>query len=316
MKRAFFLFLSILLLNVYSPLSLAARQLKVGLLNGPSAVPAAYLIEHKSDFKSAEWDFQIFPGADLELPKLLKGELDIAVLPPNAAAKVWNKSNNDIITLAVIGEGNISLLTTDQNYNGLKTLAGKKVYCAGRGATPEYVFKHIISEMEIQNIILDFSIPNPELAGSLISGKAEYIVVPEPFATVALMKGKEAGVRKLFNLSDFINENFPVTVLVCNKKSLNKPETKKSIMEYLSVYKKAVKWTNANPSEAGALVEKHTLGLNAAIAAASIPEGHYVFIPAKDARKKIENLLSLFIKENPEYIGGKMPDENFYYNGK
>ncbi|MCQ2573671.1 MAG: ABC transporter substrate-binding protein [Treponema sp.] len=316
MKRAFFLSLSFCLLTIFSQNILSAQSLKAGLLNGPSAIPAAYLIEHKSEFKSAELDFQIFSGADLELPKLLKGEIDLAVLPPNAAAKVWNISKGNIVTLAIISEGNISLLTNDKNYRDLKSLERKTVYCAGRGATPEYIFRHILSEQKIENVNLDFSIPNPELAGSLVSGKTQYIVVPEPFSTVALTKGKEAGVKKAEDLSDYFTENFPITVLVCNKKSLENPETKNAVKEYLSIYEKAVKWTNENPKEAGVLVEKHTLGLNASIAAASIPNGHYVFIPAKYAREKIENLLSLFMKENPEAIGGKLPDETFYYNGK
>jgi len=316
MKRALSLSACFFLAAFITSFSLAAQSLKAGLLNGPSAIPAAYLIENKSDFKSAQLDFQIFSGADLELPKLIKGEIDLAVLPPNAAAKIFNKTNGGIVALAVIGQGNISLLTTDKNYRDLKSLEGKTVYCAGRGATPEYVFRHVLSSQKIENVNLDFSIPNSELAGSLVSGKTEYILVPEPFATVAQIKGKASGVEAKFCLSDFFEENFPITVLVCNKKSLENPETKKAIEEYLSAYEKAVSWTNENPDAAGVLVEKHTLGLNAKIAAASIPKGNYVFIPAKKSRPQIENLLKIFEKENPESIGGKLPDTSFYFEGK
>ena len=84
--------------------------------------------------------------------------------------------------------------------------------------------------------------------------------------------------------------------------------------EYLSLYKNAVKWTIENPEEAGKLVEKHTLGLNAAIASASIPNGEYVFIPAQDSIKNIEFLLQIFLNANPESVGGKLPEKTFYYN--
>ena len=69
-----------------------AAPLKIGILNGPSAVPAAKLIETN---KEGLWDFQIFSGADTELPKLLKGEIDIGILPPNVAAKVFNTSKGN-----------------------------------------------------------------------------------------------------------------------------------------------------------------------------------------------------------------------------
>ncbi len=281
------------------------KKLNIGILNGPSAIPAAYLIENNS-----EYDFQIFSGADLEIPKLLKGEIDIGILPPNAAAKLWEKSAGNLAALAIIGEGNLSLLTTDSSYKNLQSLEGKTVYCAGRGATPEYVFRHILTEKQINNVRLDFSIPNPEIAGSLISGKAEYILVPEPFATVALMKGKNAGVKKIEDISTFFEENFPMTLLVCNRKTLETKE--KEIGEYLALYKKAVQWTCSNPKEAGLLVEKHTLGLNANIAAASIPNGRYVFIPASQGKDRIESILKLFQNQNPESVGTKLPDSEFY----
>lgn len=291
------------------------EKLSVGILNGPSAVPAAYIIENSSDY-----DFQIFSGADLEVPKLLKGEMDLGILPPNVAAKLYNKSNGNIVALSVIGQGNLSLLTTDSKYKNLKSLKGKTVYCAGRGATPEYIFRYILSKHpEGKKVNLDFSIPPSELAAALISGKAEYILVPEPFATVALIKGKDAGVRKVFDPSasdeikkEFNNTNFPMTVLVCNKKSL---ETKAQLIsEYLKDYKAAVEWTCANPAEAGELVEKHTLGLNAKIAAASIPNGRYCFVPAEDSVAQMEKLLALFLKENEESVGGKLPEKNFYFS--
>lgn len=281
------------------------KKLNIGILNGPSAVPAAYIIENNPGY-----EFQIFSGADLEIPKLLKGEIDIGILPPNAAAKLWEKSGGNLAALSVIGEGNLSLLTTDPSYKNLQSLEGKTVFCAGRGATPEYVFRHVLNENKISNVNLDFSIPNPELAGSLISQKVEYILVPEPFATVALLKGKTAGVKKVEDLSSYFKENFPMTLLVCNKKILENKE--KEIKEYLSLYEEAVQWTNKNPAQAGLLVEKHTLGLNAEIAAASIPNGRYVFFTTAERKTQIENILSLFQKQNPESVGQKLPDSGFY----
>ena len=301
--------------------------LNIGVLNGPSAVPGAYIMEKEEGSSNSSYNFQIFSGADLELPKLLKGEIDIGVLPPNAAAKVWNNSKGNLLALAVVGEGNVSLLTTNLECKSLSDiLPGSTIYCAGRGATPEYMFRYILKEKNIpcsnnssirQNALyLDFSIPNPEIAAALFSGKAEYILVPEPFATVALMQGKNKGVKKVTTLSEEYaslkssNDNFPMTLLVCNKKVY---EEKKEVIEaFLSEYKTAVTWTNENPTEAGRLVEKHTLGLKANIASASIPNGAYVFYSAKDSKKKIENLLKIFLDQNEDSIGGKLPGNDLY----
>ena len=308
----FFLFL----FSLSAETSSSKQVLNVGLLNGPSSIPAAYLIEKSESAEKPELGFLIFSGVDLEVPKLLKGEIDIGILPPNAAANLYQKTNGNIVVLAVIGEGNLSLLTTDPDYKDLSSLKGKTIHCAGRGATPEYIFRYVLENNlkdEADSVELDFSIPNPELASSLLSGKSQYILVPEPFATVALLKGKDCGVRKVFDPSEeseFRNQNFPMTVLVCSKNTYNLK--KAEIKAYLKKYRTAVEWTNRNPSDAGVLVEKYTLGLNAQVSAASIPNGRYVFVPAKKARPIMERLFQIFLNQNPDSIGGKLPAEDFY----
>jgi len=87
------------------------------------------------------------------------------------------------------------------------------------------------------------------------------------------------------------------------------PSALKGIMD---AYRASVEWTVANPKDAGALVEKHELGLKAPIAAAAIPKSAYVFVPAADARKDLEALFSVFLDFAPASIGGKMPDARFY----
>ncbi len=285
-------------------------ELNVALLNGPSSIPAAYLIENKDSFTEATLNFQIFSGADMELPKLLKGEVDLAVLPPNAAAKVYNMTKGAIAALAVTGNTNISLLTTRTDYVDFSSLKGKTVYCAGRGATPEYLFIDQLEKAGLSagdsplSVNLDFSIPNAELAGAIITGKAEYILVPEPFSTVALTKSTK--VKKACQLP----ADLPMTLIVANKKNLM---AKRQIIDaWLAEYAKAVEWTKSNPQKAGKLVQKHTLGLNEAIAAKSIPGANYVYISAKDGKKDIEKLLTLFAAIRPESIGDRLPDDSFY----
>jgi NitT/TauT family transport system substrate-binding protein len=82
----------------------------------------------------------------------------------------------------------------------------------------------------------------------------------------------------------------------------------------LVAYKESVTWTVANPDAAGVLAEKYNLGLKASIAAASIPKSAYVFTPAKDARSDLEALFRVFLDFAPSSIGGKLPDNDFYFS--
>lgn len=309
--------------------SAGSLTLNVAALNGPSGIPMAYLFENKPEVVGADFQFQVAAGADVLLPKLLKGEVDVGILPPNVAAKVFTKNNEALVVGAVMGQGMLNLITKDASVTSLADLKGKTVTVAGQGATPEYMVRYLLKENGIKvaedgiattdSVALDFSIPNAEIAAALISGKIQYAIVPEPFSTVATTK--DASVVKAINLQDEYAKvqkssgkdsvNYPMTVIVVRKQLAEQsPEVVRGL---LASFQKAVDWTLANPAEAGKLVEQHTLGLQAPIATKVIPNGAYVFVPAKEAQSQLEQLYSIFLDFAPEAIGGQLPSSNFYF---
>lgn len=306
------------------------RTINVAALNGPSGIPMAYLFENKPQVSGADFQFQVVAGADVLLPKLLKGEIDVGILPPNVAAKVFTKNNSALVVAAVMGQGMLNLITKDETIVSLADLQGKTVTVAGQGATPEYMFRYLLKSNGItiaedgaapdaNSVALDFSVPAAEIAAALLSDKIQYAVVPEPFSTVATTK--DASVRRAINLQKeyaALNEavgkeweNYPMTVLVARKSLV---ETSPEILRgLLASAKNAVDWTVAYPSEAGTLVQSHTLGLQAPIASKVIPNGAYVFVPATEARSQLEELFSIFLDFAPEAIGGGLPSDDFYF---
>ena len=183
------------------------------------------------------------------------------------------------------------------------------------------MFRYLLKENKLTwngdnaDVALDFSIPTAQIAAQLISGKIQYAVVPEPFATIA--KSKSDKVRTAI---DFQNEYlkaadekeiYPLSVMVVRSAFIKeKPEL---IQAFLSEYDNAVKWTNSSPSESGVLCAKHNLGLAADVVEKAIPVSNYTFIPAASAKNDIEKLLSLFLASDKTSIGGKLPEEAFYY---
>lgn len=289
---------------------------KIGILKGPSGIPSAYLMENFSE--NAE--YEVFSGANFLLPKLIKGEVEIGFLPPNVAAKVYNVNKGAVVMAAVCGNGMVTLVTKDSSIKKLKDLKGKEIFVAGQGATPDFMFRYILKQNKIKfdgtknSVQLSYSVPNAELAPSLILGKIQYAVVPEPFATVACEKDKNIFravdfQKEFFALSGI--ENFPMTVVAVNANfAKSNPE---KIKKFLEEYKKASEWTLKNPKEAGSLVEKFQLGLNAQIVEKAIPKCAFVFETGNQARNGIEKLLSVFMEFEPASVGGKLPDGGFYF---
>ncbi len=294
-------------------------SLRVSALVGPSGIGMAPMFANPPIIPGiAETTFEAAPSVDALIPKLIKGEVDIGILPPNVAAKINSLHPESFLVCAVVGNGMLSVVTTDQSLTSPAGLKEKKVVVAGQGSTPEYVFRTLLDYHNIEkNVTLDFSLPTPEIAAALISGKIDYAVLPEPFATVAVMNGKKAGVqvRRGWSLVDGWREagygsDFPMTLCVVRKDIFESHPD--AVRVFLAEYRKSIEWVLRNPQEAGPLVEAAGLGLKAQIAEQAIPVCNFVFIPAHEAQEQIEGLLSVFLKFSPDSIGGKLPEDAFY----
>lgn len=289
----------------------SAEKIRVSALYGPSSVSMAPLFE---TYDKAEFD--IASAADVLAARLIKNETDVGILPPNLAAKLYNTTGK-VIMGAVVGEGMLSVVTTDQNIRTFEDLDGKTVSAAGSGATPEYIFRYLCDFFHVQTEA-DFSIPTAELAAALASGKTKTILVPEPFATVACLNCKSA--RRVFTLQDCWNrtgsnrDSFPMTVVVFRTDwAKENPELAE---DFLNAYKNAVSWVNKNPAETGLLTEKYSLGLKSSIVEQSVPYSNFVYKDALSALPEVEQLLSIFLSFAPEAVGKKLPDRGFYFDSR
>lgn len=312
-----------ILFLVMSLFSLVFAQIRVGLLNGPSCIPAAWLLENVVSIEGQNLETESFSNAQALAAHLLKEEIDIGFLPPNVAAVCYNNSNGkkgDLICAAITGKGNLSIITKDKNLSNLSQLKGKTVYVAGSGATPEYMFRYLLEKNKIEQdtkerITLDFSIQTPQLAPMIASGKIEYALVPEPFATVALLKDpsvyKAIDLQKEYEDIEGDEQSYPLTVMVVSRKFAKNNTA--VLNKFLQLYKQSYEWTIENGLEAGDLCEELDLGLKANIVSSSIPYANYTFVPAAQGKKQLEKLFKIFYEFAPESIGGKLPDKNFYY---
>ncbi|MDR3302820.1 MAG: ABC transporter substrate-binding protein [Treponema sp.] len=255
--------------------------------------------------------------ADLVAARFISGEAVAGILPANVAAKIA-ASGKHIQVAAVIGTGMLSLLTSNPAISRFDDLNHKTVEVAGQGATPDYVFRKILLAKGIDpdnDLKLSYSLAYPEIAQSLIAGRIDTALLPEPFATMA-RTGKN-DLREISNIQAEWTaitgaEYYPMTVLVVNADFAAAHPA--AIESLLSACKSSIEWVVSRPAEAGVLVEKHELGLRAAVVQAAIPRSNYVFIPARDARDALESLFGAFLDFAPASIGGALPSDAFYYH--
>jgi len=293
-----------------------SRPIVVGALKGPSGIGLVWLFEAPPSVPGGGTATPVaVASADLMVAKLVSGEYDAAVLPINIAAKLYN-SGIGIRLAAIIGEGMISFLTSDASIASLSDLKGATVNVAGQGATPDYLFRRLLAGAGLdpaKDLRLEYALPYPEAAAALAAGKIRSAVLPEPFSTMA--RAANPALRSPLDLGALWTQatgqsGYPMTALVVSARlASERPEAAAAIIKACEA---SIRKVVGNPEEAGTLVERHDLGLKAAIAAKSIPRAAYVFKSAREARPSIEALLSVFLGFAPASVGGKLPDDGFY----
>ncbi|MDR1949314.1 MAG: ABC transporter substrate-binding protein [Spirochaetaceae bacterium] len=286
-------------------------------LKGPTGVGIIRLFESPPRAPGLDIRVEALAQADLLAARFIAGEARVGILPANVAAKIAS-SGKPVQVAAVLGTGMLSLLSSDPGVRRIEDLRGKTVEVAGQGATPDYVFRRILLAKGLdpdRDLRLSYVLAYPEIAQSLIAGRAANALLPEPFATMA-----RAGRPDLRQIGDIqaewaaanggVGENYPMTVLVVDAGlAAARPEAVRAI---LNAVKASLEWVASHPAEAGALTEKHGLGLRAAVVSAAIPRSNYVFIPAAEARPALETLFRAFLEFSPASIGGVLPGDAFY----
>ncbi|MDR0583058.1 MAG: ABC transporter substrate-binding protein [Treponema sp.] len=285
-------------------------------LKGPSGVGMIRLFEEPPRAAGFEISVEALAQADLMAAKFIAGEAQIGILPPNVAAKIAS-SGKKIQIAAITGTGMLSLLSADPSVRRFEDLKGKTVEVAGQGATPDYVFRKILLSKGInpdRDLKLGYALAYPEIAQALIAGRVGLALLPEPFATMA--RNGNSSLTLVGDIQDewirlYGGANYPMTALVVDGAfAAANSGLVKTVLESLDA---SVKWVTANPAAAGALVEKHELGLRSPVVAAAIPRSNYVFISAAEARPGIEALFRAFLEFAPASIGGALPKDDFYY---
>lgn len=293
-------------------------KVKVACLQGPTAIGMIKMLDEKPSLGTNNGvEYQVLKTPDLLLSKLLSKEVDIATVPTNLAAKVYNKGV-DYKLAGMNTWGVLYLVGTEKGIKTWSDLKGKTIYSVGKGTTPDIIARYILEKNKLdyeKDVKFDYTVAQVELAQMVAGGKVGLALLPEPFVTVAMMKNKEVKIifdvqDEWLKLSDGKAAFAQTCLVVKGELARNNPEL---VKKFLEAHRVSIDWANANPKEAGLLTEKNNIGLKAKIVENAVPRCNMRFEDAQDAKFDIETYLNVLSKYSPKDIGGKLPDENFYF---
>ena len=291
--------------------------IRVAGMKGPTSMGLVKLMEDSENGEAAnDYAFTIVGSADEITPKLVQGELDMAAVPANLASVLYNNTDGAVQLLAVNTLGVTYIVEKGDSVSSIADLAGKTIYATGKGSIPEYSLRYILAENGIDpdsDVTIEWKSEPTEVVSIISNAEAGVAMLPQPYVTVA--QGSVEGLHIAVNLSqawdDLNNGSRLITGVMVVRRDFAQAHPQ-AVADFLEEYKASVDYVNGNVSEAAQLVEKFDI-VKAAVAEKALPFCNITFISGADMKAPIGGFLQVLFDQNPASVGGKLPDDNFYY---
>ncbi len=293
------------------PESLSA-PLNIGTLMGPTGMGMAGL----ASLEEGGSKLNVYDAPDQCMAGLLNGELDIAAIPSNVAAVLYNKTDGGIRLLGVNTGGVLYLLSNGVDpVSSLSDLKGKTVYASGMGGVPEYAFKALMTKEGIgeDEIELVWMNSHADVVSTLLS-QGGYALVPEPQVTVAGTKSDKVSVDLDINAlwKEAFGFDLPMGVVAC--RAAVAEERPDDIVYFLSEYSKVLEQYQSDKDLAADIIAGKGILPAAGVAKAAMPRCNIMLETGFDACKSILTpLYETLASYNPQAVGGSIPADDFYF---
>ena len=286
-------------------------------ISGPTGIGLVNLMEDSAN-GNTKLDYDIKLAADNQeiIAKVSNKEADIAAVATNVASTLYNKTNGGISVLAVNTEGVLAVVAKGDTIKSLKDLRGKTVYTTGQGANPEYIITHCLKENGLTvgtDVNLQF-VAQPQELVAKATMENQIVIAPQPVATMITVKDTAAKI--VIDMNDewkkVSDTDLVMGCVIANNDFIKaNPEAVKT---FLKEYKASIEKVNSDIDNAAALCEKYGIVSPAPAAKKAIPYCHIVFQSGKELKTNLSAYLEFLFQSNPQSIGGKLPNDAFYYN--
>lgn len=296
----------------------AEGPVRIAGLKGPTTMGLVNLLDMEQQGTAAlDYDLQLYGTADEIVPGLIKGELDMAAIPANLAAALYQKTKGGIQVMAVNTLGVLYVVEKGDTVHSMADLAGRTILSTGKGTTPEYLLRYLLEKNGLdpdKDVKIQYCSEATEVTAQMAAAQKDAIaVLPQPYVTAAGMK--DPSLRVALDLTaewDKVSDSQLVTgvTVVRTQYAQEHPDV---VEAFLQEYAQSVRTANADLDRTAALCEQQGVVAKAAIAKKALPACNIVCRTGDEMQKDVSAYLSVLCAADPAAVGGKLPDEGFYW---
>lgn len=303
------------------PVQLSTDEpLRIAGLKGPTTMGLINLLPMmESGGTAVEYDLQLYGAADEIVPLLVKGELDIAAIPANLAATLYQKTEGQVQALAVNTLGVLYVVEKGETVQSIADLAGRTLLSTGKGTTPEYVLRYILTQNGIdpdKDVDIVYYSEAAEVTAQMAVAEDAIAVLPQPYVTAAGIQDET--LRVALDLTEEWNKvcgSQLITGVTIVRKEY--AEAHPDVIEaFLADYEKSVQAANTDLDGTAALCEEQGVVAKAAIAKLALPKCNIVFQTGSELKANVSAYLQVLYDADPTSVGGVLPEEDFYFGAE
>ncbi len=297
-------------------------DVRIVALKGPTAMGMVQMMDgvENGSINDNEYTFDMVTDVSTIAPMIAKEEVDMAAVPANLASVLYNNTDGAVQVTNINTLGVLYIVENGNTIISIDDLRGKTIYASGKGATPEYALRYILSENGIDpdaDVTIEWKSEHAECLAAVTAEANAIAMLPQPFVTSGLMNAE--GVNVVLDLNkewDSIQEDeenpSALTTGVLVVRTEFAEENPEAVEAFLNHYEASVSYVNENLEDGAALVGKYEI-VPEAVALKAIPACNITYIADADMKETLNGYLTVLFEQNPASIGGTLPDDAFYY---
>lgn len=316
MKKLFAVFFVIVV--AFSLVGCQPNEIDIYVPDGAPALAVASVIADGDFYGKSKVNVHIVTE-DNVVPNILNGQADVALLPGNTAATLYNKGAGYSL-LSANSFGLLYLVGTGEQ--DIKQLEGKVVLSIGKGKIPEFVFKIILEHNGLEYEDSDVAVPGkvaikymngPEIVASLVQGLADCAVLGEPVVTQVLQKGQQRGIAIIQDLQQAWKQYTGAETFVQSCAVVSDSLKGSDFIDALSVkLQQNQQYITENTDSLSDILKQAGSALQVQFTAEIIERCNLDFVKATEVRSQFEDFLSILIEWDANTVEGGLPDDGFY----
>ena len=293
------------------------QPVRIAGLKGPTTMGLVNLLAMEQEGTAAlDYDLQLYGTADEIVPLLMKGELDMAAIPANLAATLYQKTNGGLQAVAVNTLGVLYLVEQGDTIHSMADLAGRTILMTGKGTTPEYVMRYLLTANGLdpdKDVTLEYCSEATEVTAQMANRQDAIAVLPQPYVTAASLK--DDTLRVALDLtqewSQVAGTQLITGVTVVRKEYA---QAHPDVVEaFLADYAQSAEAANTDLEGTAALCEQQGVVAKAAIAQKALPACNIVCRTGQELKEDASAYLQVLFDADPAAVGGALPGDDFYW---